>query len=228
MTEPAPTEQPISLHLTLMQRLRAYFFAGILIVAPISLTLYITWLLINFIDHQVARLIPGDYNLNQYLPVNIPGFGLIIAIVLLTFIGWLTAGFFGRLFLRISEGILRRMPVVRSIYAWVKQIFETVFHERASPFREVVLVEFPRKGLWRIGFITGRTPGTTQDIAPGGLVNVFLPGTPNAASGFLVLVPTGDIYRVDLTTEEALKLVVSGGIATPLPRNAMPQPPEPG
>jgi uncharacterized membrane protein len=218
VTETTPSEQPITLHLTLMQRLRAYFFAGILITAPITLTLYITWLLINFIDAKVTNLLPGDYNPNSYLPVNIPGLGLIIAVVLLTLIGWLTAGFFGRLFLRISEAILRRMPVVRSIYAWVKQIFETVFHERASPFREVVLIEFPRKGLWRVGFITGRTPGTTQDIVPGGLVNVFLPGTPNAASGFLVLVPVADIYRVDLTTEEALKLVVSGGIATPLPR----------
>lgn len=225
MTVTMPPEQPIALRLTLMQRLRAYFFAGILITAPISLTLYIAWLLINFIDAQVAKIVPGDYHLNHYLPVNIPGLGLIIAVALLTLIGWVTAGIFGRLFLRISEAILRRMPVVRSIYAWVKQIFETVFHERASPFREVVLVEFPRKGLWRVGFITGRTPGSTQDIVPGGLVNVFLPGTPNAASGFLVLVPVDDIYRVDLTTEEALKLVVSGGIATPSPRGA---PLEPG
>ncbi len=222
LTPPEP--EPI-IHMSLMARLRAYFFAGILITAPISLTLYIAWLLINFIDAQVARIIPWDYNPNIYLPVNIPGLGLIIAVALLTLIGWVTAGIFGRLFLRISESILRRMPVVRSIYAWVKQIFETVFHERASPFREVVLVEFPRKGLWRVGFITGRTPGTTQDIIPGGLVNVFLPGTPNAASGFLVLVPVADIYRVDLTTEEALKLVVSGGIATPLPRTP---PLEPG
>lgn len=219
MTESTtPPEQPISFHMSLMARLRAYFFAGILITAPISITIYIAWLLINFVDAQVTGHIPRDYNPNTYLPVNIPGLGLIVVITMLTLIGWITAGIFGRLFLRISEAILRQMPVVRSIYAWVKQIFETVFHERASPFREVVLIEFPRKGLWRVGFITGRTPGSTQDIVPGGLVNVFLPGTPNAASGFLVLVPVGDIYRVDLTTEEALKLVVSGGIATPAPR----------
>lgn len=227
MTESTtPAEQAI-IPMSPMARLRAYFFAGILITAPISLTIYITWLLINFIDAQVAALLPQRYNPNHYLPVAIPGLGLIIAVALLTLIGWLTAGFFGRLFLRISEGILRRMPIVRSIYAWMKQIFETVFHERASPFREVVLIEFPRKGLWRIGFVTGRTPGSTQDFLPGGLVNVFLPGTPNAASGFLVLVPPEDIYRVDLTTEEALKLIVSAGIATPLPRTP-PLPLEPG
>lgn len=219
MNSPLPADEtPISFRLGLMARLRAYFFAGILITAPISITFYIAWIVINFIDGQVARLLPEDYNPNHYLPFSIPGLGLLVAITMLTLIGWTTAGLLGRLFLRVSEAVLRRMPVVSSIYSWVKQIFETVFHERASPFREVVLIEFPRKGLWRVGFITGKTPGTTQDIVPGGLVNVFLPGTPNAASGFLVFVPTEDIYRVDLTPEEALKLVVSAGIATPLPR----------
>ncbi len=219
MSTPQPDDgTPISFHLSLMARLRAYFFAGILITAPISITFYIAWLIIHFMDGQVARLLPADYNPNAYLPFSIPGLGLVVAISMLTLIGWVTAGLLGRLFLRVSEAALRRMPVVRSIYSWVKQIFETVFHERASPFREVVLIEFPRKGLWRVGFITGKTPGSTQEIVPGGLLNVFLPGTPNAASGFLVLVPADDIYRVDLTPEEALKLVVSAGIATPLPR----------
>jgi uncharacterized membrane protein len=225
MSLPSGEEVPISFHLSLMARLRAYFFAGILITAPISITFYIAWILVNFVDGQVARLLPANYNPNTYLPFSIPGLGLIVAISMLTLIGWITAGILGRLFLRVSEAILRRMPVVRSIYSWVKQIFETVFHERASPFREVVLVEFPRKGLWRIGFITGRTPGSTQDLSPGGLLNVFLPGTPNAASGFFVLVPTEDIYRVDLTPEEALKLIVSAGIATPPERiGVAPQP----
>lgn len=219
MTSPHPGDElPVSFHLSLMARLRAYFFAGILITAPISITFYIAWIVINFVDGRVARMLPEDYNPNHYLPFSIPGLGLLVAIVMLTLIGWITAGLLGRLFLRVSEAVLRRMPVVSSIYSWVKQIFETVFHERASPFREVVLIEFPRKGLWRVGFVTGKTPGSTQDILPGGLVNVFLPGTPNAASGFLVLVPTADIYRVDLSPEEALKLVVSAGIATPLPR----------
>lgn len=227
MTEDTPPEAvPISFHLSLLARLRAYLFAGILITAPISITFYIAWLIIHFVDAQVAALLPRDYNPNTYLPFSIPGLGMVIVITMLILIGWLTAGLLGRLFLRISEAILRRMPVVRSIYAWVKQIFETVFHERASPFREVVLIEFPRKGLWRIGFVTGRTPGSTQDIHATGLVNVFLPGTPNAASGFLVLVPPEDIYRVDLTTEDALKLIVSAGIAVPpvrLARNAQPE-----
>lgn len=221
MTDETPSDGvPISFHMTLLARLRAYFFAGILITAPISITFYIAWLIIHFIDGQVAALLPYDYNPNNYLPFSLPGLGLVIVIIVLTLIGWTTAGLLGRLFLRISEAILRRMPVVRSIYSWVKQIFETVFHERASPFRDVVLIEFPRKGLWRIGFVTGRTPGKTQEVVPGGLVNVFLPSTANAASGFLVLVPPDDVVRLDLTTEEALKLIVSGGIAVPPERPA--------
>lgn len=216
MTEDTPDEgQKISFHLSLMARLRAYFFAGILITAPISITFYIAWLVVHFIDGWVAGLLPPDYNPNHYLPFSIPGLGLLSVIVLLTLIGWITAGLFGRLFLRLSEAVMRRTPVIRSVYSWIKQIFETVFHERGTPFRETVAIEFPRKGLWRIGFVTGRTPGRIQEAVPGGLTNVFLPSTPNAASGFLVLVPPADIYRLDLTTEEALKLIVSGGIATP-------------
>ena len=205
--------EPIPFHMSLMARLRAYFFAGILITAPISITIYIAWLVIGFVDARVVGLLPG--NPNTYLPYQFPGVGLVIVIGLLTLIGWGTTGLLGRLFLYLSEAVLNRMPVVRSVYSWVKQVFETVLHEKGTPFREPVLIEFPRKGLWRVGFVTGRTPGRAQDIVPGGLVNVLLPNTPNAATGFLVLVPQDDIVRLDLTTEEALKLLVSGGIATP-------------
>lgn len=207
--------QPASFRMGVAARLRAYFFAGILITAPISITVYIAWIVVRFIDNQVAALLPDEYNPNLYLPFNIPGLGLLTAIVLLTLVGGITAGLLGRMFLRLSEAVLHRMPVVRSIYSWVKQIFETVFHDRGQPFSEVVMIEFPRRGLWRVGFVTGRTPGVAQETVSGGLVNVFIPGTPNAASGFLVLTPPADIVRLDLTPEEALKLVVSGGIATP-------------
>ena len=211
---PIPEGTPF--HMSLLARLRAYFFAGILITAPISITIYIAWLVIGFIDARVDSLLPGDPS--SYLPFDFPGIGLIIVVVLLTVIGWVTAGLLGRLFLALSEAVLNRMPVVRSVYSWIKQIFETVFHEHGTPFREAVLVEFPRRGLWRIGFVTGRTSGKTQEVVEGGLVNVLLPNTPNAATGFLVLVPPSDVMPLDLTTEEALKLLVSGGIATPAPK----------
>lgn len=218
-----PPAEPTSFHMGLLARLRAYFFAGILITAPLAITIYLAWIVIGFIDARVAGLLPGS-NPNTSLPFNIPGIGLIFVIAGLTLIGWVTAGIVGRLFLRLSEAVLNRMPVVRSIYSWVKQIFETVFHERGTPFRDVVLVEFPRRGLWRVGFVTGRTPGKVQEVVEGGLLNVMLPNTPNAATGFLVLVPPDDVVRLDLTPEEALKLLVSGGIATPPERPTVDQP----
>jgi uncharacterized membrane protein len=206
---------PISLHLSLAARLRAYLFAGILITAPVSITFYIAWLIISFVDDRVTPLLPAGYNPNQYLPFSVPGLGLIVVIWALITIGWLTAGLIGRLWLRSTEAVLHRMPFIRSIYSAVKQIFETILAERATAFREVVLVEFPRHGLWRIAFVTGTTPGNTQDKVPGGLINIFIPATPNVTAGFLVLAPRSELIPVDLTIEEALKLVISGGIATP-------------
>lgn len=213
---PIPEGTPF--HMSLMARLRAYFFAGILITAPIAITIYIAWVVIGFIDARVVSVLPG--NPNEYLPFKIPGVGLVIVVVLLTGIGWVTAGLLGRLFVRLSEAVLNRMPVIRSVYGWTKQIFETVFHERGTPFREPVLVEFPRAGVWSVGFVTGRTPGKSQTLAEGGLINVLLPTAPNVTTGFLVLVPPKDVVPLDLTTEEALKLLVSGGIATPPERSA--------
>jgi uncharacterized membrane protein len=207
-------------HLSLMQRLRAYLFAGILITAPISITVYLSWLVMHFVDERVNKLLPYDYNPNNYLPFSVPGLGLLIVLITLIFIGGLAAGLIGRAFVRISEGVLHRTPVVRSIYSAIKQIFHTILAERAQAFRQVVLVEFPRAGLWRIGFVTGVTPGKTQDVVPGGLVNVFIPGTPNPTAGFLVLVPKDEAIEIDLTPEEAVKLIVSGGIVTPPPRAA--------
>lgn len=214
MSEPIPDLPPPPFHLSVMARLRAYLFAGILITAPISITFYIAWIIVTFVDERVARLfLPEHLNPNTYLPFSVPGIGLILVIVALTVIGWITAGMVGRLFLRASEGVLGRMPIVRSVYGAVKQIFETILAERANAFSKVVLVQFPREGMWRIGFVTGVIPGNTQAITPGGLVNVFVPNTPNITAGFLVLVPPAEIVDVDLTPEEALKLVVSGGIA---------------
>jgi uncharacterized membrane protein len=218
--------QETGFHLSLMQRLRAYLFAGILITAPVSITIYLSWLVVHFVDERVNNLLPRDYNPNHYLPFSVPGLGLLIVLLALIFIGGLAAGLIGRAFVRISEGVLHRTPVVRSIYSAIKQIFHTILAERAQAFRQVVLVEFPRTGLWRIGFVTGVTPGKTQEVVPGGLVNVFIPGTPNVTAGFLVLVPKDEAIELELTAEEAIKLIVSGGIATPPPRaDAAPEEP---
>jgi uncharacterized membrane protein len=196
-------------------RLRGYFFAGILVVAPISITVYIAWLLISFIDDHVFAVIPPVYNPETYLPFSIPGIGVVLMLVSLTLIGALTAGYLGKLFLRLSERVLNRMPIVRGIYGAAKQIVETVISNKSTAFREVVLVEYPRKGAWTMAFLTGRTIDQIAGASGQRLVNVFVPTTPNPTSGFLLFVPEADIRRLSMSVEEAIKLVISTGIVTP-------------
>ena len=196
-------------------RLRAYFLAGILVTAPIGITGYLAWIAIDLIDRSVTPMIPAKYNPETYLPFSIPGLGLLVLAVVLTLIGALTAGIVGRLIVRTGERLLNRMPVVRSIYAATKQIFETVFAHQATAFREAVLVEYPRRGIWAVGFITGTTQGEVQNLTEEETVNIFLPTTPNPTSGFLLFIPRDDVVKLDMTVEEAIKMVISGGIVTP-------------
>ncbi len=206
--------------LTVGSRLRAYFLAGVLVTAPISITLYLAYLLFRAVDETVRAMLPPWANPETYLPetwgsIGIPGIGLIVLLVGLTLIGWLTAGFIGRLFLRISEGVLARIPAVRSLYGAVKQILETVLANQSSAFREVVLVEYPRRGMWVIGFITGATEGEVQNLTEDTLINIFVPTTPNPTSGFLIFVPKAEVTVLDMSVEEGIKMVVSAGIVTP-------------
>jgi uncharacterized membrane protein len=200
-------------------RLRGYFFAGVLVTAPLAITVYIAWILISFVDERVFSLIPPVYNPETYLPFSIPGIGLVLMLIVVTIIGALTAGYVGKLVLRTGERLLSRMPVVRNIYSTAKQIVETVVHNKTSAFREVALVEYPRRGMWTIGFITGRS--IDEVAATGGepLINVFVPTTPNPTSGFLLFLPDRDVHRLAMTVEEAIKLVISGGIVTPPARS---------
>lgn len=198
-----------------VERLRAYFFTGLLVTGPIILTLYLTWLFIHFIDSAVGWVLPGQYNPETYLPFNIPGLGLIIGVAALTLVGAAAAGYVGRLFLRMSERILARMPVIRGIYGAMKQIFETVLAKQSNTFREAVLVEFPRRGMWTIAFITGRTEGEVRDLSGPDPVSVYVPTTPNPTSGYLVFVPRSEVIVLAMTVEEAIKMVISGGIVTP-------------
>lgn len=198
-----------------LARLRAYFLAGVLITAPIAITFYLAWAVVGFFDAQVTPLIPKRYNPATYLPFAMPGLGLLVTFVILTMIGWLTAGFMGRIFHRVVERIVDRLPVIRNIYATIKQIFETVLAQRSNAFREAVLVEYPRRGIWAIGFITGRTEGEVQNVTEEETVNVFLPTTPNPTSGFLLFVPKTELVPLSMSVEEAIKMVISGGIVTP-------------
>jgi len=193
-------------------RMRAYFFAGILVTAPITFTFYLAWLLIHFVDNTIRPLIPVKYNPETYLPFALPGLGLFVG---LTLTGALTAGFMGRFFIKLSEHILNRMPVIRSVYNATKQILETVLAQQSNAFREAVLVEYPRRGIWAIAFITGTTTGEVQNVTQEECINIFIPTTPNPTSGFLLFVPKEDLVSLDMSVEEAIKMVISGGIVTP-------------
>jgi uncharacterized membrane protein len=206
-----------ALRLALIARLRAYFFAGILITAPIAITLYLAWLFVSFVDSRVTPLIPAPFNPGTYLPFAVPGLGLLIVVIALIVIGASTAGYFGRLLTRSVDAAVVRMPVVRSVYVAVKQIMETVLTRKSNAFRQAVLVQYPRAGVWTIAFITGVTQGEVQDLTGGEMINVFVPTTPNPTSGFLLFVPRADVMPLSMSVEDALKMVVSGGLLTPPP-----------
>ena len=193
-------------------RLRSWFLTGLLVTAPVLLTVYITWAAIELIDGQVASILPG---FNQLVFANIPGAGLIIGLILITVIGAVAAGFLGRWLIGLGEAILNRMPVVRTIYGASKQILETVISAQSDAFRDAVLVEYPRRGLWVIGFVTGGTRGEVAERMDEDMVNVFIPTTPNPTSGFLLFCPREEVIYLDMSVEDAVKLVVSGGIVHP-------------
>lgn len=196
-------------------RLRGYFIAGILITAPISITFYLAYLFVTYVDSKVTPLIPAKFNPETYLPYSLPGLGLIIVIVGLIFIGAFTAGFMGRFFQRVWDRVMDNVPVLRGVYKALKQILETVLAQQSNAFREAVLVEYPRRGMWVIAFITGKTQGEVQAITEEEVINLFVPTTPNPTSGFLIFVPKQDIVPLSMNVEEALKMVISGGIVTP-------------
>ncbi|MFQ5535203.1 MAG: DUF502 domain-containing protein [Sphingomonadales bacterium] len=206
---------------TLPQRLRAYFLTGIVVTAPIAITVYLTWLFINAIDERVRPFIPVAYNPETYLPFSLPGIGLVLVIVVFTLLGALTANFFGRFLLRAGERVVDRMPIVRTIYATLKQIFQTVVSQSADSFQGVVLVEYPRKGIWAIAFVTSATKGEVQRRTERDLINIFLPTTPNPTSGFLLFVPRNDLIYLDMTVEDGIKNVISAGLVTPPDRKGV-------
>ncbi|MDF1608960.1 DUF502 domain-containing protein [Hoeflea sp. YIM 152468] len=198
------------------RRLRNYFLTGLIIVAPLAITAYLTWTFIGWVDSWVKPYIPSIYNPDYYLPFAVPGFGLLTALVLITMIGFLTANLVGRSIIAFGESLLDRMPLVRSLYKGLKQIFQTVLAEQSSSFKQAGLIEYPRRGLWSIVFIATDTKGEVDHRLPEHeSISVFLPTTPNPTSGFLLFVPRKDILILDMSVEEAAKMVISAGLVAP-------------
>ncbi|MGH7123482.1 MAG: DUF502 domain-containing protein [Stellaceae bacterium] len=199
----------------LREHIRTYFIAGILITGPIALTFYLAWSFVRAVDSAVSAVLPAEYNPETYLPFYVPGIGLIVLVVGLTLIGALTAGYLGRVLVRASERLLARMPVVRGLYSATKQIFDTVLSKQSTMFREVVLVEWPRRDMWTVAFVTVPPEGELKDLNPPDSIGVYVPTTPNPTSGYLIYVPRKDVRPLGMTVEDGIKLVVSGGIVTP-------------
>lgn len=202
-----------------MSRLRNYFLTGFIVCAPLALTLYIAWSFVGWVDSWVTPYIPVRYNPETYLPFTIPGFGLLVALVMITLIGFLTANIVGRSILSFGEHLLGRMPLVRSVYRALKQIFETVLSNKGDMFNAVGLVEYPRRGAWSIVFVGGekRTEinAKLDEDENDPMIAVFMPCTPNPTTGFLMYVPKSDVVMLDMSIEDGAKLIVSAGLVAP-------------
>ena len=199
-------------------RLRNYFLTGFVICAPLAITAYLVWNFIEWVDGWVKPYIPNVYNPDNYLPFSIPGFGLIVAFLLITIVGFLTANFIGRTIVHYGEDLLGRMPLVRNLYSGLKQIFQTVFSQQETSFEQIGILEYPRKGLFAIVFIATDTRGEVgEKLKAKGhdTVSVFLPTTPNPTSGFLLFVPRQDVTILDMSVEDGAKLVISAGLVAP-------------
>ena len=196
--------------ISVFSRLRNYFFTGIFVLIPIGITLYLTLFLIKI----SSKILPKELNPNYYIPYNIPGLEILISLILITIIGWLSLTFIGKRFVLIIEAILNRIPILRTIYSSAEQLIEN-FSQDTKSQKSVVLVQYPRQGVWAIGFATKENSGKIKEAIGQETMNVFVPTTPNPTSGFLLMFPKKDIIFLDLTFEEASKFVVSAGSINP-------------
>jgi uncharacterized membrane protein len=210
--------------------LRNNFIAGLVVIAPIGLTLWLIWTVVGWVDSFVWPFVPDAYQPEElvnrlmgrvpmdanWIEVNVRGIGVVIFLIFTMLVGWMGKGLIGRSFLRWGESLVARVPVMRSIYNAVKQIAETVFAQSDTSFDKACLIEYPRKGIWAIGFISTSTKGEVLTKAnTGPMTSVFVPTTPNPTSGFLLLFPTKDVIELDMTVEDAAKFVISAGLVYP-------------
>jgi uncharacterized membrane protein len=206
-----------SLRRSLGHRLRSWFFTGLVVFGPVALTAYVAWFVIDTIDNWVKPVLPRPLSPDSYLPFHVPGVGVLIVLVGLTLLGFLTANIIGRTLLGVSDAMLDRTPVVRSLYKGLKQAFETVFSPSGSQFRKVGLVEFPVKGSWSIVFLSSDPGPLVSGVLPGEkpMVSVFMPCTPNPTTGFFFYIAADEVIELPITADEAAKLIMSAGLIQP-------------
>lgn len=198
------------------RRLVNYFLTGLVIAGPIGITLYISWWIIGVVDDFVKPMIPKQYNPDTYLTFHVPGFGLVVAAVSIMLLGFLTANLAGRTLVQLGERLLSRLPMISTLYRAIKQIFETVVTQSAQSFKQVGLIQYPRPGLWALVLISTPAKGEVAEKVDGDeIMSCFLPTTPNPTSGFLLFVPRSEIKILDMTTEDAAKMIISAGLVSP-------------
>ncbi len=195
---------------SIITRFRNNFIAGVVVLIPIGITLYLTL----FIIKVSSKILPKEINPNHYLPYNIPGLEIVISLILITLIGWLSLSFVGKKLFDLFESVLNRIPILRTIYSAVGQLTET-FTQNKGVKKSVVLIEYPRKGCWAVGFATKENTGEIKNKTGQKLINVFVPTTPNPTSGFLLMFPESDVIYLDISFEQASKFIVSAGSTNP-------------
>lgn len=210
--DPDPKPRP-----GLLARLRSSFLTGIVVIAPIGLTIWLIWTIVGWFDGVVLPLVPKTVRPEEYIGINLRGVGVIIFLVFTIMVGWIAKGLIGRSMIRYGESLVNRMPVVRSVYSGIKQISETVFAQSERSFEKACLIQYPRRGVWAIGFVSTTAKGEVAARADtsGQLLSIFVPTTPNPTSGFLLFFPEEDVVELDMSVEDAAKLVISAGLVYP-------------
>lgn len=196
---------------SIISKLRNYFITGVLVLIPIGVTVYLTLFFIKIF----AKILPQEINPNNYLPYSIPGLEIIISIIVITVIGWLSLSFLGKKLVKLVNDIFKKIPFLRTVYSAIGQMTQSFAQSRKSKKKSVVLVEYPRKGSWAVGFATQENTGEIASKTNKNLINVFVPTTPNPTSGFLLMFPKDEIIYLDMSFEDASKFIVSAGTSNP-------------
>jgi uncharacterized membrane protein len=197
------------------RKLKKYFLTGLVVLGPLGLTLLVVQWVVGVMDRLILTLLPDALQPSMLIGRYIPGFGVLGTLLLVLLVGMLTANFFGRALVRLSEQLMGKIPLIKGIYGLFRQVTDTIFSKDKGGFRKVVLIEYPRRGIFALGFMTGVPEGELQRVTPHRLVNVFVPNSPIPTSGFYVLIPEEDVRELEMSVDEAFKLIVSGGMVAP-------------
>jgi uncharacterized membrane protein len=216
-------KKPSAFRRLIRKKLKRSFLAGLLVLVPLGMTIVVVRWIIGLMDGLLMRFLPERFWPEAVFGFPVPGLGVVATLLLILLVGMLATNYFGRSVLGFSERVMGQIPLVKGIYGLFKQVADTVLNSERQGFRKVVLIEYPRRGIWSVGFVTGVSQGEVQSLTDRRMINVFVPTTPNPTSGYYILVPEEDARVLNMTTEEAFKLIISGGMVSPPERVRRPR-----